>query len=109
MPLAAGHLGGQGGQVWSPEPPEARQPGVRLAQCGVVHRVEPAGALGAHRGEAVLPQHPQVLGDGRLGDAELLPDDRRHRAGALLAVGEQFEDPSPYRVTEDVERVHRDI
>jgi hypothetical protein len=48
-----------------------------------------------------------VLGDRGLGDAELVADDGRHLTGAALAVGQQLQDPSPDRVAEDVERMHR--
>jgi hypothetical protein len=48
-----------------------------------------------------------VLGHPWLGDPELGLDDRSDRAGGLLAVGQQFQDPAAYRVPEDIERVHR--
>ena len=47
-----------------------------------------------------------MLGDGRLGDPELLLDDRADRAGGQLALGEQLEDPPAHRVAEHIERVH---
>ena len=56
--------------------------------------------------EAGLPQHPQVLGHGRLRDAEVALHDGGQLAGGVLAVGQQLEDPAPHRVSEDVERVH---
>src|SRR5215475_253954 len=42
-----------------------------------------------------------------LRDVELRLDDRAQRAGRLFSVGEQLEDPPPYRIAENVERVHR--
>lgn len=54
-----------------------------------------------------LPQHPQVLGDGGLADAELVGNHRRHRPGGLLPVGEQFQNAAADRIAEDIKRVHR--
>ena len=68
--------------------------------------VEPAGALGADRGEPVVPQHPQVLRHSRLRDAELPLDDLGDRTGGPLPIGEQLQDPAPDRITEDIEGVH---
>src|SRR5689334_14918694 len=89
-----------------PEPPEPVEPGVGLAQRGVVDRVEPTGAVRPYGREAVVAQHPQVLRDGRLGDSELGPDDLGDRARGLLTVGEQFQDAAADRVAEHVERMH---
>jgi len=47
-----------------------------------------------------------VLRDRRLGDAELFLDDRAYRARAPLPVREQFQDPPPHRVAENVKGVH---
>jgi hypothetical protein len=47
-----------------------------------------------------------VLADRRLGDAELRLDDGPQLSRALLARGEQLQDPPADRVAEDVERVH---
>jgi hypothetical protein len=86
--------------------PEALQPAVDVLQRGRVDRVHAAGALGADGREAGLPQHPQVLRDARLGDPELVLDDRGDGTRRLLAVGQQLQDPAPDRIAEDVERVH---
>ena len=48
-----------------------------------------------------------MLGDGRLGDAELPADDRRDLPGRLLLVDEQLEHPPADRADEDIESVHR--
>ena len=106
MPPAAGDLGGERVQVRGPVRAKAVEPGVDVAQRLRLDRVEPPGALGAHRREAGLAQHPQVLRDRRLGDPELVPDDLGDRARRVLAGGEQLEDASADRVAEDVERVH---
>ena len=61
------------------------------------------------RAKPALAQHPQVLGDGRLGDPELVGDHRGEGPGRLLAVGEQLQQPAPHRIPEDVECVHMGI
>ena len=71
-----------------------------------VDRVEPADALGAHRREARLPQHAEVLRDGGLGDAELALHVLADLAGAALALREEFEDAPANRIAENVECVH---
>ena len=47
-----------------------------------------------------------MLRHGRLGDPELLLDDRTDRAGGQLASDEQLEHPPAHRVAENIERVH---
>src|SRR5579859_1349754 len=93
-------------QVRGPEAPEAAEPRVDLLQRPGVHRVQPPGPAGPHGGQPAVPEHPEVLRDGRLGDPELLLDDRADRAGGQLALGQQLEDPPPHRIAEYVERVH---
>ena len=71
-----------------------------------VHGVQPPGAFGTDRREPAVPEHAQVLRHGRLGDLELLLDDRGDRSGGLLLVREQLQDPAPNRITQNVEGVH---
>jgi hypothetical protein len=47
-----------------------------------------------------------VLGHCGLGDPELGPDDLGDGAGALLAVGEQLQNPPADGITEHIERMH---
>jgi len=91
---------------WGPLPAEPVDPLIDLLQGLGPDGVEAPGALGPDRREAGLSQDPQVLGDRGLGDAELLLDGRADAPGALLAVGQQLQEPAPYRITEDVEGVH---
>src|ERR1700682_390075 len=104
--FASRHLGAQRAQVRRPEPSEGGQPLVDIAQRPAVDRVEPTLTLGPHRRETVVPQHFQMLGYRRLGDGELGLDGRTDRSGSALAAGEQFEDATPHRVAQDVERAH---
>jgi len=89
-----------------PHPTEAVDPLVDLVQGLGPDGVEAAGALGPGRGEAVLPQHSEVLGDRGLGDPELGGDHLGDRARGGLPVGQELEDPASDRIAEDVERVH---
>ena len=68
--------------------------------------VQAARALWPNRCEAVVPQHLEVLGYGRLRDAELVLDHRAERAGGVLAAPEQLQDATADRIAEYVERVH---
>ena len=89
-----------------PELSERLEPSVYILERAGVDGVQPTCALCTHSGEAVLPQHPEVLRDSRLTDAELFADHRDDLPRRPLVVDEQFEDASPNRVTENIERVH---
>ena len=102
----ARQLGGRRVEALVPEDAELAKPGVDLTQRSGIDGVQPPRPVGTHPGEAVLPQHLQVLRGGRLGDAELPVHDLGQPAGRLLAVGEQLQHSASDRVTEDVERVH---
>jgi hypothetical protein len=47
-----------------------------------------------------------MLGHRRLADAEFCGDRLHHRASRLFAGGQELQDPTPDRITEDVESVH---
>jgi len=99
-------LDGQSVEVMLPVAPEWLEPRIDLAQWRRLDRVEPARPLGAHRREAGLSQHAQVLRHPGLRDPEVGLDDLADRAGGLLSVGQELEDPSPDRIAQNVERVH---
>jgi hypothetical protein len=82
------------------------QPHIDLPQRLGIHRVEPTSPHSPNRGEPVLPQHPQVLGDSGLGDPELLLDNGDDGTGRLLAGGEQLQDATANRIAKNVERMH---
>src|SRR4029450_5263269 len=73
--FSPGHLGRQRVQTRAPAAPESPEPGRPLPRGRVVPRVGAAGPVRAYRRETVVPQHLEMLADGRLGDAELGPDD----------------------------------
>lgn len=89
-----------------PEVPILLQPPINLLQRRSIDGIEPPGSLGSYGGKAVVPQHLQMLGDCRLGDAELALDHQADGARGLLSVGQQLQDPAAHRVPKDVERVH---
>src|SRR5699024_8598596 len=72
-PTASRELGAEGVEVPRPHVAEPLHPGVHIAHPRCLHCVHPPCALWTHRREAMLSQHPEVLRDRRLGDAELLP------------------------------------
>ena len=109
LAAAAGELGAQGVEARLPEAAERVEPLVGGGELGGLDRVEAAGSLGVDGREAGLAQHPQVLGHGRLRDAELLVDHAAQLSGGGLPVGEQLEDAASHGVSEDVERVHASI
>lgn len=106
LAAAAGDLGGEGVE---PLPPERAVP-----FDGVVELVDRAGFQPVHTRrptrcsgrEPGLAQDPEVSGDRGLGDAELSGDDVRQCAGGVVVLGEELDQPSTDRVTEDVECVH---
>ena len=65
-----------------------------------------AGAVDAHAGEAVIPQHLEMLGNRRLADRELVAHDLDDLAGGALATAEHLEGAPPHRVAEYLEGVH---
>src|SRR5262245_5851090 len=98
MALAPGDLGAEGVEATLPVVAQVRQPAVDLFDAGEVDRVQAARAVGADRGEAVLPEDLEVLGHRRLGDAELGGDRVDHLAGGSSAAGEELEDSATHRV-----------
>ena len=56
--------------------------------------------------ETALAKHLEVLGDGRLRNAELVANRVGDGAGRLFTVDEELEDATPDRIAEDVEGVH---
>ena len=53
----------------------------------------------------MVSQHLQVLGDGGLGDPELLSDDGDDFSRSEAVFRQDLQDASPDRITEDVEGV----
>ena len=89
-----------------PEAPEVAEPLVELPEWRRIHGVQPPRAVRPHPREPAVAEHPEVLGNSRLGDAELRLHDVRDRAGAQLASGEELQDATANRIAEDVECVH---
>src|SRR5690606_3595611 len=105
--LAARHFGGERVELRLPEAAKSLHPFVHLFERRCVNGVESAWAFGAHIGKPALPQHLEMLRDGRLANPELRLNYIDDFAGRLLALGEQFENPAAYGIAEDVEGVHQ--
>ena len=106
VPPAPGQFGAERGQRRLPESAESSQPGVHLGQRIGFQGIETPSALRANAGEPGLAQHPQMLRDRWLRDAELALHDPADVTGGRLAGGEQLDDPATDRISENVERVH---
>lgn len=106
FPPAASQLGAERGQGRFPESAESSQPGVHLGQRIGFQGIEAPSALRANAGEPGLAQHPQMLRDRWLRNAELALHDPADVTGGRLAGGEQLDDPATDRISENVERVH---
>jgi len=80
-----------------PELPKGQQPGIQLLQRFGSQPVQPA--LGIHRGldETGFPEHPKVLGDRRLGQAEFFPQ----LPDGPLRGRQQVQDGPPVRFCND--------
>ncbi len=76
LPLTACDLGRQGLELRLPEAAKACEPLVDLGHRSRIDLVDPARPFGRNRGETMVPQHLQMLGDGGLCDPELPPHDR---------------------------------
>lgn len=79
------------------------QPGSGVLNARGGDRVDAEGAVGSHRHQSGLPQDPKVLGDGRLRDGPVDPDRGEERPGALLTVGQQFQDAASRRIAQRLE------
>ncbi len=103
---AASQLSAEGVEALVPEHPEPVEPHVDLLQRSWVDGVEPTRSGGPDTREPRLSEHPEVLRDRRLGDAELRLDPLGDRPRAQLAAGEKLEGTAPNRVAQDVEGLH---
>lgn len=106
MALSTRKFGSQTIEPITPELQGALQPSVGVPQWRGIDAVEPPSAFRSHGGESVLPQHPQVLRHGRLRNTEFFSDDRRDIASGMLPISQQLENPPPYRISQNIKRVH---
>jgi len=105
-PLAAGEFRAQCGEWTAPEVFERTQPFARLLESLRVHRIQSSGARRPDGRESLFPEHPQMLGDCRLGDPELVLDDAGDATRGLFSSDEKLENASPDRIAQNIERVH---
>jgi hypothetical protein len=85
-----------------PMSPVRVQPGVHLGQWRSPQGIEAAPTGGAHTDQPRVFENPQLLRDGRLGDAEVV-NEFTYRA---LALPEQIEDPAARRLCQGGESGH---
>lgn len=99
-------IGGSSYLRWGLVSPPPIRSLVDLLQRRCLNCVETASALGSDTGEAVLPQHPQVLGDSWLTDPELRLNDGDDLSRRVLLIQQHFQDPTADRIAEDIEGLH---
>ncbi len=104
--LPARHLCRQRFQLRRPEVAESIEPEMHAAHGLGAHGVDATRGIDAHSGETAFPKHLQMLRHGRLSHTELRLDDMRHVARGALAIGEQLQEASANRVSENLECVH---
>src|SRR5690606_37758296 len=85
LSFATRHFGGEGLQRSGPDATEPVEPLVDVVESVGAQSVDPPGAVDAHGDEPGLPQDPQVVGNRRMGDPELLLDGRCQFPGGGLA------------------------
>lgn len=80
----------EGIETSGPHPSVWREPGVDLDQRFGSYLVDPALGIDAHRHETRIPQYPQMLGDTRLRQAEIVDE----LADGALPFAQQIQDLS---------------
>jgi hypothetical protein len=96
----------EGVQALLPKSAKLADPGVDLLKRLRIHSIDSPGSLDADSDEAALAQNPEMLRNTCLRDTELLPDDLGETTGSALAASEEFQNPAPHRIAENVKRVH---
>jgi hypothetical protein len=104
--FASCNFAGEGAEAVFPEAAELVDPGVNVLKRFGIDRIDAPASLSADADETAFAQRTEVLRNSGLRDAELVPDDLREASGALLAAGEEFQNPASHRVAEDVEGFH---
>jgi len=104
--LSPGNFASEGVQALLPKSAKLADPGVDLLKRLRIHRINPSGSLDADSDEAALAQCPEMLRNARLRDAELFLNDLGQTASGALAAGEEFQNPAPHRITQNVKSMH---
>jgi hypothetical protein len=104
--LSPGNFASEGVQALLPKSAKLVYPGVDLLKRLRIHRINPLRSVDADSDEAALAQCTEMLRNARLRYAELVPDDLRETAGGALAAGKEFQNPTPYRIAENVKSMH---
>ena len=93
-------------QAFFPKSAKWSDPGIDLLKRLRLHRIDASGPIHADTDEPALPQCPEMLRNGRLRDVELLLDQLCDSSGTAFAAGEEFQNPAPDRIPEDIKGVH---
>ena len=102
-------LGCQSIQFRFPESAEPLQPRIHILQGLCIHGVNASSAVNAHGREAIVTQDLEVLGDCRLRDGELTPNDVGDLARGTFSLCQELQDAASHRIAEHIERVHEEI
>lgn len=89
-------------QVLRPKSAKSVDPGVDLLKRLRIHRIDSSWPVDSDSDEAILAQCPEMLRNARLRDAELSLDHVRDLSGAAFATGEEFQNPAPNRIAENI-------
>jgi hypothetical protein len=71
-----------------------------------IHRIDSSRPFDSDSDKAVLAQCPEMLRNARLRDAELFLDHVRDTSGVKFATGEEFQNPAPHRIAENIKSMH---
>jgi hypothetical protein len=104
--LPPGNLAREGVQVLLPKSAKLVNPGIDLLKRPRIHRIDSPWPFYSDSDEAVLAQRPEMLRNARLRDAELFLDHVRDTSGAEFATGEEFQNPAPHRIAENIKSMH---
>ena len=81
-------------------------PGIDLLKRIRVNRIDSSWPFDSNSDEAAFAQCPEMLRNARLRNAKLFLDDVRDTSGAAFATGEEFENPAPHRIAENIKSMH---
>ena len=93
-------------QALLPKSAKLADPGVDLLKRFRIHRINSPRPFGAHSDETAFTQGTKVLRNAGLRDAEFSLDDVGETTGAALAACEEFQNPAPDWIAEDVKSMH---
>jgi hypothetical protein len=100
--LASSQLGAEGIEPGAPVLAELVEPAIHFLQWVGIDGIQSPGPFGAYGSKAGLPQDTQMLRYRRLANPEFCGDNLNDRTGRMFSRSQKLQDPTPYRITEDV-------